>query len=144
MSFVSEQLDSIIDGSNIDPPPMVNTLQLPPIAGWEKGRVWGTWEVDPAMFHAGGAVFGGYLAALADSFLSLAMFSTLADDEMFTTTDLRISFFRPVTRGDLTCVAEVVHRGRRMAHVEAVFTTDDDKVACKATATEVVLSASGD
>lgn len=144
MSIVSQQLNSIVDGSNPNPPPMVGALRLPPIAGWEKGRVWGIWDVDPEMFHAGGAVFGGYLAALADSFLSLAMFSTLADDEMFTTADLRISFFRPVSEGRLNIEATVIHRGRRMGQVEASFTTPDGKLAARATATEVVMPASGE
>jgi uncharacterized protein (TIGR00369 family) len=131
-------LDDIIAGK-AEPPPMVKTLKLPPIEGWEPGRVWGSWKVDPEVFHGFGAVFGGYLAALADSFCSLAMFSTMGDDEFFTTTDLRMAFFRPVSEGNLDIVAEVLHRGRRMGHVEAVFVDHKDKVALKATATKVIM-----
>ncbi|HEX9713440.1 MAG TPA: PaaI family thioesterase [Actinomycetota bacterium] len=137
MTIASTILDQIVDGTG-EPPPMVTTLKLPPIEGWEPGRVWGTWTVDPAFFHAMGAVFGGYLAALADSFVSLAMFSTMPDDEVFTTADLRVSFFRPVSVGTLTIVAEVLHRGKRMAHVEAVFVDQKDKIAVKATATKII------
>ena len=137
MGTWAKVLDDIVAGS-VDPPPMVTTLRLPPITGWEPGRVWGDWKVDPDMFHAMGAVFGGYIAALADSFTSLAMLSTLADDEYFSTSDLRVAFFRPISAGTIQIVSEVVHRGRRQAHVEAVFVDERDKVACKATATEVV------
>lgn len=140
MTQWTKLLDDIVAGT-ATPPPMVGALRLPPIEGWGPGHVWGSWKVDHEMFHAGGAVFGGYLAALADSVVGLAMASLLGDNEWFTTSDLRISFFRPVTGGTLQYAAEVVNRGRRMAHCEVVFVNDDDKVAAKATATQVIIPA---
>ena len=134
----TQLLDDIVARRN-SPPPMVGALRLPGLEGWERGRVWGGWDVDPDMFHAGGAVFGGYIAALADSYVGLAMASALSDDEFFTTADLRVAFFRPVTKGRLDIAAEVLNRGRRMAHVECIFVNDDDKVVAKATATQVIL-----
>jgi uncharacterized protein (TIGR00369 family) len=133
----SDWLDSIVARSG-EPPPVVTALRMPPIDGWERGRVWGEWKVDPDMLNAAGTVFGGYFGVLADSFLGLAMMSTLADDEWFTTSDLRVSFFRPVTKGTLQMAAEVLNRGRRMAHCECIFVNDDDKVVAKATATQVI------
>ena len=130
-------LDAIVAGTG-EPPPMVVALKLPTIQGWEPGSVWGDWTLNKEMYHAAGSVFGGYLAALADSFTGLAMFTVLTDQESFTTSDLRLAFFRPVTT-DLHIVAEVLNRGRRQAHVEATFVDDRDKVAAKATATQVIL-----
>lgn len=138
----AELLDGIVARAG-EPPPFVTALRLPGIDGWEPGRVWGTWPVDPELFHLGGALFGGYLAVLADSATGLAMTSTLADDETFTTSDLRVSFFRPVTGGTLSFTAEVLNRGRRMAHVEATFTNDEGKVVGRATATQVVVPLPG-
>ena len=134
----SEFLDGIVAGTNT-PPPVVGALRLPGIEGWERGRVWGQWKVDPDMMNAAGTLFGGYLGVLADSFVGLAMLSTMPDDEWFTTSDLRISFFRPVISGTLYVAAEVLNRGRRMAHCECVFVNDDDKVVAKATATQVII-----
>jgi uncharacterized protein (TIGR00369 family) len=133
----SDLLDSIVSRS-ATPPPVVTALRMPPIDGWERGRVWGEWKVDPDMLNAAGTVFGGYFSVLADGFLGLAMMSTLADEEWFTTSDLRVSFFRPVTKGTLQMAAEVLNRGRRMAHCECIFVNDDDKVVAKATATQVI------
>lgn len=133
-----EFLDRIVARTS-DPPPVVHALRLPPIDGWERGRVWGEWKVDPEMMNAAGTLFGGYLGVLADSFVGLAMLSTLSDDEWFTTSDLRVSFFRPVTKGTLQIAAEVLNRGRRMAHCECVFVNDEDKVVAKATATQVII-----
>ena len=67
------------------------------------------------------------------------MLSTLKEGEQFTTSDLRYSFFRPVSSGPVTIEAKVLHRGRRMAHVEAIFTNEDGKIAGKATATQVII-----
>ena len=138
MSRWTALLDRIVAGEG-EPPPAVKTLGLPGIAGWEPGRVWQRWKIDPQYFHAGGAMFGGYIAALADGMLGLTIATVLEDHEGFTTSDLRYSFFRPVSRGTVTIEARVVHRGRRMAHVEAVFTNEDGKIAGKATATQVII-----
>jgi len=134
----TEILDSIVAGT-VEKPPAVEKLKLPPLEGWERGRVWGAWRVDPELLNPGGGLFGGYLAALADQFVGLAMMSSIADNEWFTTSDLRVSFFRPVLNGTIQIAAEVVNRGRRMAHCECVFVNDDDKVVAKATVTQVIL-----
>jgi uncharacterized protein (TIGR00369 family) len=131
-------LDDIVAGRS-EPPPFVRTLNLPGIEGWGPGHVWGSWKVERDVFHLMGAVFGGYLAAIADSYTSLAMLTTLHDGEAFTTSDLRIAYFRPVVDGTVGIVSEVINRGRRQAHVEAVFVDERDKVLCKATATEVIV-----
>jgi uncharacterized protein (TIGR00369 family) len=138
-------LDAIVarDLSAGPPPPAVVTMRLPPIDGWQAEHVWGVWEVDPAMFQGTGVVFGGYLAALADSVSGLAMFTILADDEWFTTSDLRISFFRPVSKGKLEFVSEVIHRGRRQAHVETTLVNDEGKVVARATTTQVIIPVEG-
>lgn len=141
MTKWTERLNKLADGSAETKPPCVKTLNLPQLSGWLPGRVWLQWKVDPSFFHGGGAVFGGYLAALADQALGLAMPTILEDGEVFTTSDLRFSFFRPVTEGTLHIEAQIVHRGRGMAHVEVVLTRDDGKVAGKATATQVIAQA---
>ncbi len=120
-------------------PPHVVSLRLPPIDGWEPGRVWCEWTVDPAFMNPAGTLFGGYLAALADQILAFAVMTVLGPDEMFTTSDLRLSFFRPVTGGSLIVEGRVVHRGRHMAHLEADFTRPDRKAVAKATATQVIF-----
>ncbi|MGH2830025.1 MAG: PaaI family thioesterase, partial [Actinomycetota bacterium] len=134
----SDILDGVVNQTG-EPPPFVRALRIPGIDGWERGRVWGTWQVDPEMHHAAGAVFGGYIAAIADSYVGLAMLSTMADDEWFTTSDLRVSYFRPIVKGIVEIVAEVIHRGQRQGHVESVFVDDRDKVIAKAVATQVVI-----
>ncbi len=119
--------------------PFVETLRMPGISRWEPGRVWQEWPVREDLFHPRGAVFGGFLAALADRALGLATMTVLEDDEAFTTADLNVSFFRPVSSGVLRIEAEVIHRGRSLIQVEATFTRDDGKLAAKASASQAVI-----
>jgi uncharacterized protein (TIGR00369 family) len=140
----SDLLDAIRDGTAGDPPPCIANLDLPPIASWEPGRVRTEWTVNPDFFHERGALFGGYLAAIADSAVGLATMTVLEDDEAFTTADLRVSFFRPVTGGTLRTEANVVYRGRRMVHVEVTFERDDGTLAGRATATQAVIPVPSD
>lgn len=140
----TDLLDAIRDGRTGNPPPCITNLRLPPVASWEPGRIRTEWTVDTDFFHERGALFGGYLAAIADSAVGLATMTVLEDDETFTTADLRVSFFRPVTGGTLRTEANVVHRGRRMVHVEVTFERDDGKLAGRAIATQVVIPFASD
>jgi len=119
--------------------PFVDTLNLPPVKEWEPGYVKMEWEVDPAVFHPRGAVFGGYISALADRILGSVTMSMLNDDEAFTTADLNVSFFRPVSAGILTIEARVIHRGRSLIQAEADFIRDDGKLSNKASAAQAVI-----
>ncbi|MDO8290355.1 MAG: PaaI family thioesterase [Parvibaculum sp.] len=106
----------------------------------EPGRIRYDWPVDPKFMNPV-AIFGGYLATLADQTCSFALMTLLSDDQNFTTIDLQTHFFRPVTKGILSCEGHVVNVSKTQAYVEATFTTDDGKLALKARAVERILSA---
>jgi uncharacterized protein (TIGR00369 family) len=139
MSRWADLLDDIVAGGGESPPPFAETLGMPRPHRWEAGRVWLEWDVDPKLFHGQGALFGGFIGALADAALSFGAMSVLNDDERMTTSNLQVSFYRPVSLGKLQIEARVVYRGRRMIHVEATFTRGDGKLAAVATATQVIV-----
>lgn len=144
MSRWTELLDRLVArelAPGEEEPPHVRSLRLPYPSAWEPGRVAAEWQVDPRFFQERGALFGGFVAALADQLLGMATLSVLDHDEVFTTSDLRTSFFRPIEGGVLRIEAVVVHRGRSMVHAEVTFTRSDGKLAAKATATQVVSRA---
>jgi uncharacterized protein (TIGR00369 family) len=131
-------LDSVAAG-NPPPIPFVETLDLPGLIRWEPGKIWQEWTVRPELFHPRGALFGGYIAALADRALGLVTMTVLGPDEGFTTADLNVSFFRAVSGGKLRIECEVIHRGRSLIQVEACFYRDDGKLAAKASASQAVI-----
>ncbi len=134
----SQVLDSI--GAGTPPPiPFVDTLQMPGLEKWSPGRISQVWTVREDLFHPRGALFGGYIAALADRALGLVTMTVLEDDEAFTTADLNVSFFRAVSGGVLRIEAEVIHRGRSLIQCEANFFREDGKLAAKASASQAVI-----
>ena len=121
-------------------PPHAEILRLPGIDGWEPGRVWCAWAVDPDFIQPQGAIFGGYISAIADEVLGMATMTVLPDGEGFATADIRTNFFRPIREGIVDIEATVVHKGRTNIFVEATFTDAAGKLCAKATATQSVLS----
>jgi uncharacterized protein (TIGR00369 family) len=131
-----EMLDGTVSGSFHHP--ALQRLALPNLSGWEPGRVWGEWDLDPELCNPDGALFGGYLAALADATAGHAVATTLYDNEGFATADLHVSYHRPVRGGRLRFEGVVVNRGRQVVHVEVRFTSQDGGLAATARAIEVV------
>lgn len=135
MSMWNELLDRIASG-NPPVPPHAETLRIPHIDGWEKGRVWSSWTVDDKLIQPHGSVFGGYLSAVADEMVGMATMTVLDDHEIFITSNCRMDYFRPAGAEKLRVEATVIHRGRSCVNVEAAFTNADGKLVAKAFTTQ--------
>ena len=133
----SELLDSMVSRS-IEVPSHIQVMRIPLIDGWEPGRVWCEFDVDPVFIQPQGNLFGGYVSALADEFLGIAAMTVVPDRCRFSNSDIHVNFFRPIQGGRLRVDAEVLYEGQRNIHSEARFQTSDGKLAVKANATFVV------
>ncbi|MGI8649293.1 MAG: PaaI family thioesterase, partial [Rubrobacter sp.] len=83
----------------------------------EPGRA--TLYIDVQDFHLNGAgtLHGGVYASLMDNTMGLALISEVG--VRTATVDLNVHFLGAVKEGRITCRAEVVHRTRRLATLEA-------------------------
>jgi uncharacterized protein (TIGR00369 family) len=133
----TEFLDRLV-ARKTELPSHVRVLRIPLIDGWEPGRVWSAWEVDPELIQPHGDVFGGYIAAVADEMLGMATMSVLAEGEVFTTSESSLHYFRPIRAGTLRVEASVLHRGRSSAHVEVAFTNREGEPVAKARGTQII------
>jgi uncharacterized protein (TIGR00369 family) len=139
MSFWQDLLSSYADGSAEEP--LANQkLGLGTLDEWRPGFASKRWPVDTDLFH-GRALFGGYIAALADQMLGLAAMTVLDDGHFFGTTNMTINYLAPVTGGELLIEAHVVSQRKRSILVECSFYVDKDLVA-KASATQVLYTTS--
>ena len=86
-----------------------------------------------------GTLHGGILCDVADAAMGMAFASTLAEEETFTTVDLKINFFRPVWKAELKAQATVLQRGRTVGYVECEIMDEHERVIAKATSTCMVL-----
>lgn len=90
------RLDSIRDGTNVDRP-FVTRFALPPITEWSYGQLIAEFTPPANALVEADVVFGGYIACLVDHFAGLVMYTIAqTDDEPFRTSELSVSFIRPL------------------------------------------------
>ena len=70
-------------------------------------------------YNPHGVVHGAVIYALADTGMGAALYPTLAGEELCATVEVKINYFRPVRSGELTCVTELVHRGKTIANLDS-------------------------
>ena len=81
-----------------------------------------------------GTLHGGVIFAMADSGMGTALYSSLAEDEMCSTIETKIVYFKAVKVGTDTCTSKVIHRSKRIAVLESELKQGSRAVA-KAIAT---------
>jgi acyl-CoA thioesterase len=64
-------------------------------------------------------VHGAVVYALADTGMGSALYPTLAEGEICATIEIKINYFKPVSRGRITCTTEIVNRGKTVANLES-------------------------
>ena len=79
---------------------------------------------------------------MLDTAAGCAVHSTLAVGEGYTSLDLTTKFLRPVTleSGLLTCVGQVLSRGRRTALAQADLTDEAGRLVAHATSSCMIFS----
>jgi uncharacterized protein (TIGR00369 family) len=103
------------------------------------GRAIVTLAAGPQHANPMGTLHGGILCDIADAAMGMAFASTLGSDESFTTIELKINFFRPVWKAQLTAEGVVMQRGRTVGFVECTVTDEKNRLVAKASSTCMVL-----
>jgi uncharacterized protein (TIGR00369 family) len=92
-------------------------------------------EADERHHNPMGTLHGGIYCDLADAAMGFAYASTLAEDEKFTTIELKINFLRAVRKGTLTAEAKVVKAGGTLGYVECEVKDAAGKLVAKVAST---------
>ena len=95
--------------------------------------------VNEAMHNPGGVLHGGVHYTLADTGMAIALLSMLEEGQLFTTVEIKISYFKPVIAGTIACATHVVNKGKRIAHIESEL-RDESRVVAKATGTYYIAA----
>ena len=90
-----------------------------------------------------GTVHGGFAAALLDSALGCAIFTTLDKGDTWTTLELKLNMVRPITEGTglLRAEGNVLHRGRTIATSDGTLKDSAGKLYAHATTTCMIFPA---
>src|SRR5436309_137325 len=109
MATIRDLAEKILRGEAA-PPPISRLLGFV-LKDFGPGRAVFEMDIDERHHNPMGTLHGGIYCDLADAAMGYAYAATLADDESFTTVELKINFFRPVRTGKLTAEAMVVRAG---------------------------------
>ena len=122
------------------PPPVARLIGLEPIRIEEGKTVFRLQARRDQHANPMGTLHGGILCDLADAAMGMACASLLEQGESFTTVELRMNFFRPVTDALLEATARVVHAGKTMVYLECeILTVPEGKLVSKSSSTCSVL-----
>ena len=72
-------------------------------------------EVNERLFNPHGVLHGGVIYSMADTGMGAALYSALDEDELCTTVEIKISYFKAVTSGTLVCETRVVNKTKRIS-----------------------------
>ena len=135
-----EYMRALIEGE-IPPAPIGVTMNFTPIEV-DDGQAVFQGEPGEEHYNPIGVVHGGYASTLLDSAMGCAVHTTLPAGAAYTTLTIEVKLVRPITRdtGPVRAEAEVVHRGRRQATVEArLVAAETGKLLAHGTSTCMIL-----
>ena len=86
-------------------------------------------QVDERHLNPHGTLHGGVAYSLADTGMGGALYTSMEEDELCATIEIKIVYFRAVTSGTLTCDTELILRSKRVATLESEISNDGNLVA---------------
>ncbi len=86
-------------------------------------------KVNNKLFNPLGTTHGGATYTMADSGMGSALYATLKEDELCSTIETKIVYFKAVKSGKLICDTKIIHRSKRFAILESEITKDGQLVA---------------
>lgn len=86
-------------------------------------------KTEEKLFNPHRVLHGAVIYSLADTGMGAAVYPGLNEGETCATIEIKINYYKPVTSGVLTCVSDVVNRGKSVVNLESSIYCDDKLVA---------------
>ncbi|MFX1489841.1 MAG: PaaI family thioesterase [Promethearchaeota archaeon] len=86
-------------------------------------------NIEKKLMNPHGVVHGGALYSMADTGMGAALYSLLEKEELCATVEIKITYFKPVKEGTLTCDTKVIHKGKSISVLESEIMNQDNLVA---------------
>ena len=110
------------------PGPFANLIGLE-VAEMGEGSSTATLDAQERHLNPYGYVHGAVAYALVDTSMGGALSSMAQEGESFATLEIKISYLRPATMGQLRCETRVLHKSRRFSMLESQVKQGEDVVA---------------
>ena len=99
-------------------------------------------EVNERLLNPHKTLHGGVIYSMADTGMGGALYSSLGEDELCATIEIKVGHFKAVTSGIVTCDTKLIHKGRRIAVLESEIKADGRLIA-KAIGTYSIFEVKG-
>ncbi|MFX0063007.1 MAG: PaaI family thioesterase [Candidatus Hermodarchaeota archaeon] len=109
------------------------------IVDYSKGEAILDMNIDERFWNPMGITHGGVFCDLADAAFGVTFFSTLNDNEGFTTVNLQINFLKSIKTGKITAKARMIRRGKRIGYMECDISDSNGNLLAKANSTCLVI-----
>lgn len=105
----------------------------------EVGQVVLEMETTERLYNPMGTLHGGILCDLSDAAMGYAFASTLADDEAFTTVEIKLNFLKPIWKSKLRAVGKVIKKGNSIGLLECHVYDEKESLVAHSTSTCMIL-----
>ncbi|AXI09295.1 PaaI family thioesterase [Oceanobacillus zhaokaii] len=105
----------------------------------EEGRVVIEIEASERLHNPMGTLHGGILGDIADAAMGLSFISTLAEDELFTTVELKLNFLKPIFETKLRAEGQIIKKGGTIGLLECHIYDEKKSLVAHSTSTCMVL-----
>lgn len=109
---------------------------------FENGWTHCTLNVTDQLLNPYNVLHGGVIYSMADTGMGGALFSVLEPGQTCTTVEIKVSYFKFVTSGTLTCESKIINKGRKIATLESEI-TNKERLVAKAIGTFYILEIAG-
>ncbi|MFX1346517.1 MAG: PaaI family thioesterase [Promethearchaeota archaeon] len=106
----------------------------------EKGYSQCVLKVTNKLMNPHKTLHGGVLYSMSDTGMGAALYPLLEPDELCATVEIKISYFKPVREGTLTCDTKVIYKGKNFSNLESEIKNGEILVG-KATGTFSIFKA---
>ncbi len=95
----------------------------------KNGSAQATLEIGERLINNYGTAHGGVIYSLTDVAMGAALWTTLNEDEICKTVEVKITYLKPAISGTLICDAEVVNKTKKIGTLKAEVTNDGQVIA---------------
>ncbi len=114
------------------------------VAEAEEGRVVIELATSERHYNPMGTLHGGILGDIADAAMGYAFASTLADDELFTTVEIKLNFLKPIWQAKLRAVGQLIKKGNTTGLLECHIYDEKESLVAHSTSTCLIIKGSED
>lgn len=132
-----ERIKKMMTGE-ISNPPVAHVLGYKVVEA-EEGRVVIEIEASERLHNPMGTLHGGILCDIADAAMGLSFISSLAEDELFTTVDIKLNFLKPIFQSILRAEGKIIKKGHTIGLLECHIYDEKHGLVAHSTSTCMVL-----